>query len=138
MGERFTIEISEEHAQTMREIARLAKQPIEVVIAELAYHQITASETVDTQLEAVNRFSTIRLWSMVQRGLGFPDAIDTRMLDLIQKGKAGIISENEQEELNNLIVIYDKFVLLRTEALVELQERGYDIQGYLKENAPKS
>jgi hypothetical protein len=138
MAERFTIEIPEEKAQTMREIARLAKEPIERVIAELAQNQIAYSETIDTQLEEVNRFSTILLWSLVQRGLGFPPTLDKRMLDLIQKGKEGVISDTEQTELEELVVIYDKYVLLRTEALVELQERGYDIQHYLKENSPKS
>lgn len=138
MSERFTIELSEEQAQMMREIAHLAKQPIENIITEMLQYPSVSRETIDTQLQQINSFSTVRLWALVHAGLGFPPDLDARMLELIQKSKVGTISEDEQGELDELIVIYDKFVLLRTEALVELQERGYDVQSYLKANAPQS
>ena len=134
MSERFTIELSEEYAQMMREIAQLANQPIEIVIAELA--QLSSSETIDTQLVHVNTFSTIRLWSTVHVGLMFPDFLNKRMSQLIQYSKQGNLSSAEQDELDDLIVLYDKYTLLRSYALVELQDRGYDIQTYLDENAP--
>lgn len=138
MAERFTIELTEEKAQRMREIARLAGVLVESVISEMAEVQVASRETIDTQLEDVHSFSNIRLWSIVAGGLGFPESLDKRMLALIKKSKDSIITGIEQKELDELVVVYDKFVLLRTEALVELQERGYDIKGYLKENAPVS
>ena len=133
MSERFTIELSEEYAQIMREIAHLANQPIEIVIAELA--QLSSSETIDTQLAKVKTFSTIRLWSTVSVGLMFPDFLDNRMTNLIEQSEQGNLNETQENELDDLIVLYDKYILLRSYALVELQERGYDIQTCLDENA---
>lgn len=134
---RFTIELPQEDAETMREIARLSQQPIETVIAEMIQHSQYNNETIDTQLKQVQNYSSIRLWAMIQAGLGFPPMLDAQMLVLIQKSKDGTIFDKEHEELEDLRELYDKYVLLRTDALVELQERGYDIQNYLKETAPK-
>ncbi len=137
MNVQFTIEIPEERVKTIREVARLAQQPVEVVISELVQFSIPPTQTIDTELAEVKTMSSIRLWAMVQKGLGFPEALDKQMINLIQKSKDGIITDAEQTELNELIVAYDKYTLLRTEALVELQERGYNVQSYLKETAPK-
>lgn len=137
MNVQFTIEIPEERVRAIREVARLAEQPIEAVISEFVQFSIPPTQTIDTELAEINKMSPIRLWAMVQKGLGFPEALDKRMLDLIKKSKDGVITDNEQAELDELIVAYDKYILLRTEALVELQQRGYDVQSYLKATAPK-
>lgn len=137
MNVQFTIELPEERVRAIREVARLAEQPIESVIAEFVQFSIPPTQTIDTELADVQSMSTIRLWATVQKGLGFPEALDNRMLELVQKGKDGIITDAEQIELDELIIAYDKYILLRTEALVELQTRGYDVQSYLKASAPK-
>lgn len=132
MAERFTIELPDQQAQSMREIARLADKPVETVIAEYFHFQIANGETIDTRLEETSSYSTIHLWMIVQRGLGFPSRLDKRMVELIQKGKEGIISETEQSELDALNDLYNKYVLLRARTLAELKHRGEDVRSFFE------
>lgn len=129
MAERFTIELPEERVNTFREIARLANESIESVIAELACINLLEA-TYLPQVEKIKSFSTIHLWSMVQRGLDFPSDSDKRMIELLQKSKAEDehITKLEWLELENLNYLYNIYNELRANVLAELKNRDEDIE----------
>ncbi len=81
--------------------------------------------------------TSIRLWTLVEQSLEILKRVDQDMKVLIDKDKQGDLSTAEQNELDALSNNYQDLTLLRTEILVELQERGHDIQTYMEVNAPK-
>lgn len=132
MGERFTIELPQERVNTFREIARLAYEPIESVIAEILIIKMRQIETADprhTLLEDISTFSTIYLWSIVQFEFGFPAELDKQMQSLLEKSQnSGEISTSEYIELENLYDRYDYSKQLRANVLAELKRRGEHIE----------
>jgi endonuclease III-like uncharacterized protein len=84
-----------------------------------------------TTLEQISELSTETLWEMVKDGLGFPPAESKRLKALIKQSKSQELSENEENELDDLLELQGKYALLRANTLNELQERGEDVKGYL-------
>jgi hypothetical protein len=136
MSEQFTIEIPNSQANYMRQLAQLTKQSVEEILAEAIFHPIPPIASIDEQLIQVTHYTNAQLWSIILGGLGFPQEIDERMLVLIERGKQETLSLSGREELDDLMDLYDKYVLLRAKIITELRERGEDIQTYLQENKP--
>jgi len=137
MSERFTIEIPESHVNYMRKLAHLTGKPIEEILAEAILYPIPPIASVADQLSQLSNYTTAQLWSIILNGLDFPQELDERMQALIQKGKTEKLSPHESQELDDLMDLYDKYVVLRAKTITELQERGEDIQAYLQENKPE-
>lgn len=136
MSEQFTIEIPDTQAKFMRQLAELTMQSVEEILVEAIFHPLPPQVSIDEQLRDLTNYTDAQLWAIVLRGL-LPPEQDALMLSLIQKDKADMITESERVELDELAILYDKIVLLRTNALVELQERDYPVQDYLKQNRPQ-
>lgn len=95
-------------------------------------------ESIEAQIESLREKTDDELWRVVEDSLDNLKQVDRDMKVLIDKRKQGIqLSEVEQAELAALSNNYNDLVLLRTEALVELQERGHDIQSYIESVTPK-
>jgi predicted NUDIX family phosphoesterase len=69
------------------------------------------------------------LWAVVDQRL--TQKQDTRLHELIALGKQGQLTADEQAEMESLIDLVDHQMLLRSEALLLLQQRGHDIDTYL-------
>lgn len=67
-----------------------------------------------------------QLWALVHRKIAWPQ--DARLRELTALGKQGTLSTEEQAELESLIDAYDQYVLLRSQALLYLKRRGYDVE----------
>lgn len=87
---------------------------------------------ISKQIEEIDHLSSPELWSLVESGLGFPATQDERMKALIAQGKKEALTTAEQVDLDQLMELYDQYILLRAKALAELEERGEDVQSYLK------
>jgi hypothetical protein len=66
-----------------------------------------------------------QLWALVYRRLAWP--LGSRLHELSARGKQGSLTEEEQTELEALIEEADRYALLRSRALLLLQERGHDV-----------
>lgn len=100
----------------------------EVLIEDLA---LLSGEAV-MELTVQESFSDEKLWAIVHQQ---PDeAQKQRTKTLIALSKERPLTPDEQAELEALIDLEDQYVLLRSQALVFLQERGHDIDSYLKRN----
>jgi hypothetical protein len=70
------------------------------------------------------------LWAVVHHRLAWPQ--DTRLCELVALGKKGQITSNEKSEMERLIDLMDHQMLLRSEALLLLKQRGHDVERQLK------
>ncbi len=66
------------------------------------------------------------LWDAVYQRL--TDEQRQRYDDLIAQGRQGALSSDDQAELDALLALIDRQMLLRSQALALLVERGYDVQ----------
>ena len=75
-------------------------------------------------------YSDEQLWAVVYRRLAWPQ--DARLRELIALGKRGQITVEEKTEMEELIALVDHQMLLRSEALLMLKQRGHPIEKQLK------
>ncbi|MCA0456926.1 MAG: hypothetical protein LCI00_23345 [Chloroflexi bacterium] len=66
-----------------------------------------------------------QLWAVVNES--FPLPKDLRLHELMMIGKQGSLSAIEQAELETLIEEHDQYILLRSQALLILKQRGFDV-----------
>ena len=83
--------------------------------------------------QALETFTDDQLWAIVYRPFALPE--DARLRDLTRWSKAGSLNEAEQQELEQLVTNVDRFVLLRSQALVLLKQRGHNVEQRLKRGA---
>lgn len=77
----------------------------------------------------LQHYTDDELWAVVDERLTTEQ--DTRLRQLIALGKQGQLSVDEQAEMEQLVDMVDHQMLLRSEALLLLQQRGRDIDAYL-------
>ena len=89
-------------------------------------------EKVDQDRKIVKdlqHYTDDELWAVVNQRL--TQEQDTRLRELIALGKQGQLTMDEQAEMERLVDLVDHQMLLRSEALLLLQQRGHDIDTYL-------
>jgi len=77
----------------------------------------------------IQQYTDDELWAVVDQRL--TQKQDTRLRRLIALGKQGQLSVDEQAEMEQLVDMVDHQMLLRSEALLLLQQRGHDIDTFL-------
>ncbi|MCY4539249.1 MAG: hypothetical protein OXE52_13590 [Chloroflexi bacterium] len=80
--------------------------------------------------EELKDFGDDQLRAVVYQRLAWPQA--SRLRELMQLGQSGQISDEEIVEMEALIDLVDHQMLLRSEALLLLKQRGNDIGELLK------
>ena len=134
-----TIHLPEVFDIRLERVAEASGETTESVLLDWVVHSMPEL-TVENIQDFSGRneaFTTIRLWTLVEQSLEILKRVDREMKVLIDKDKQGYLTGSEQHELNDLSNHYHDLTLLRTKTLVELQERGYDVQSYLEKHAPK-
>jgi hypothetical protein len=69
------------------------------------------------------------LWAIVRRP--FSSTQDERLRELTARGKNGTLSDDEQIEIEQLVDAVDRYVLLRSQALLLLEGRGHNVEAKL-------
>jgi hypothetical protein len=85
------------------------------------WNHLTA--TLDTLPDA-------QLWALVYRGVAW--SASGRLRELTARGKQEPLPDEEQAELAALIGEADRMMLLRSQALLVLQQRGHSVQDQLQ------
>lgn len=80
-------------------------------------------------LDRLAYFSDEQLWNLVHLRLTF--AQDRRIRSLMERGGEHSLSHSEESELESLLRLVDQHTVLRSHALVQLQERGHAPLQYL-------
>jgi len=132
----ITLDLPDDLYEHVRQVAEYSQRPVERVVLEsirLLFVPPPASTDVATCLAALPGYSDEQLWAVVYQRLAWPQA--QRLQELSAKNTLGTLSDDEQRDVDNLLALNDRAMLLRSEALLLLKNRGYDIEAYLKRGA---
>ena len=117
--------------ERIQEAATRSDQPVESVLIEsLALLFGTPSLDWDHLTATLDTLPDAQLWALVYRRVAW--IAGGRLRDLTARGKQEPLSEEEQAELAGLIDEADRMMLLRSQALFVLQQRGPSVQDQLQ------
>jgi hypothetical protein len=135
-GKSITLDLPEDLYERVRQVAEQSQRPLERVLVEsirLLFVLPPTSTDVATTLAALPSYSDAQLWAVVYQRLAWPQS--QRLHELSAKNKLEKLTEDEQSELEYLLTFNDHTMLLRSEALLLLKNRGHDIATYLERGA---
>ncbi len=124
------LEIPEDVYEQARDIARCGNRSVESVLQDGLSILFCTSSEVEVSPDSLVDFSDEQLWEVVHRRLSW--AKDSRLRTLMALGKEGRMSDQERQELEHIVAVVDRQMLLRTKALVLMKQRGHDIETYLE------
>jgi hypothetical protein len=118
----------------IQEAASRSDQPVEAVLVE-SIGLLFGAPSIDWDHLAttVETLTDAQLWALVYRRMAWVSA--GRLRDLTGRGRQAPLSEEEQVELDALIDEADRMTLLRSHALLILQQRGHNVQDRLRREA---
>ncbi len=120
------LQIPEELYERVRQIAENSNRSLEAVLLEsltLIFGNLPDEEVLTPEL--LETFADDQLWTIVRRP--FASTPDNRLRELTEASKQGHLTDNEQAEMETLIEAVDRYVFLRSKALLLLKQRGYDV-----------
>jgi len=132
----ITLDLPEDVYERVRQVAEQSQRPLERVLVEsirLLFVLPPTSTDVATTLTALPGYSDAQLWAVVYQRLAWPQS--QRLHELSAKNKLEQLTEDEQSECEYLLTLNDRAMLLRSEALLLLKNRGHDIAAYLERGA---
>jgi hypothetical protein len=124
------LQIPPEIYQRARRIATENNRSVESVLLDGLTLLFGDLPDTSVQPNTLKNYSDEQLWAVIHQRLAWPQ--DTRLRELIAMGKQGQLSDDEQVEMERLIDLVDHHMLLRSEALLLLQQRGHDVESRLK------
>lgn len=133
MGQKIiTLQIPDELYERLQEAAESSQRSPETVLLESLDLLLSPPSipNIDEPLAELSSYSDTQLWAVVHRHLPWNQSL--RLRELSAKGKQGDLTNDEQAELQYLLDRVDRDMLLRSEALLLLKQRGHDIDVYLK------
>ena len=132
-GKSITLDLPEDLYERVRQVAEQSQRPLERVLVEsirLLFVLPPTSTDVATTLAAMPGYADAQLWAVVYQRLAWPQS--QRLHELSAKNKLEKLTEDEQSEVEHLLTLNDHAMLLRSEALLLLKNRGHDIAAYLE------
>jgi hypothetical protein len=124
------LEIAPELYERAKQIAQEQHRSVEVVLQESLALMFGTSQDVFPTADDLTYYSDEALWAIVHRHLAWHQ--ETALRDLIAQSKQAQLSDRKFAEMERLIDQVDQYMLLRSQALVLLKQRGHDIQQYLQ------
>ncbi len=122
------LQLPDELYERLREIADDSQRPVESVLIDSLTLLFGNLPNIEPQQLA--SFSDEKLWALVHRLLAWPQ--DARLRELTTLSKQGTLSPADQSEMEALLTAYDQYVLMRSQALLHLKQRGYDVEQRLR------
>ena len=113
----------------VNQIAKASGQPVESVILATLTMLTSQPLTLSTDTAFLSNYTDTQLWGVIYRHL--PEYINRRWQDLLAMRDQRPLTDTEQTELDRVVEMIDLYVLHRSQALVLLKQRGYDIDVYL-------
>jgi hypothetical protein len=124
-----TLDLPDELYARIRKAAEENRIPLENMLVdsiELMFGDVPAEETP----ESLEKLTDEQLWAVVYRQIAFPQ--DARLRELTALSKRGVLTSDEQVEMEQLVDYIDHYVLLRSKALLLLKQHGHDVERRLK------
>lgn len=128
MTDSITLALPDDLSAKVRSIAKDKNLSVEEVLLD---YLKSVSESLPTlkpneqeELDALVHLSDDTLWTIARDQL--PDAIQARAHALMKKNNTSILTNTEQNELDNLVARADRLMLRKAEAATILRQRGHD------------
>ena|SRR5579859_1793831 len=125
------LQLPDDLYERVRQVAQESHRPLESVLVDsltLLFGDLPDNAELTPQTLAT--FSDEQLWALVQRSLAWPQ--DVRLRELTALGKQGNLTTEEQAEMERLVDQVDRYILVRSQALLLLKQRGHDVERRLK------
>lgn len=123
------LEIPAEVFEEAEDIARCGNRSVESVLQDGLAMVFGTTEDCGASMESLEDFRDEQLWKIINSQLTW--AQDSRWRELMSLNKKGRMTAVESNELDDLLDLIDRQVLMRTKALVLMKQRGHDIATYL-------
>lgn len=129
-----TLNLPEDLYESVHDAAEASERPIEFVLVEslqVLFQSPSPDSDLDAELAKLPDYTDAQLWAVFYRRLPWDQSLRVRELNARQKFKP--LPEIEREELESLVDLTDRYMLLRSEALLLLKRRGNDIESYQRQ-----
>jgi len=126
----ITLELPDELYDRVHDIAAAHQLDVESILIDSIALMFGELDNDGVEADKLSTFSDEQLWAIVHRHLAYPQ--DARLRELSIKADEGTLSDDEREEMSRLAVQVDRYVLLRSQALLLLKQRGYDVEQRLR------
>ncbi len=123
------LEIPNDIFERAKDIANGGNRSIATVLREGLIMVFGATADSCETMESLEQFSDEQLWKIINHQLTW--AQDSRWRKLMTLNKRGLLTEQENSELDDLADLIDRQVLMRSKALLLMKQRGHDIDSYL-------
>lgn len=133
MGQNYavTLELPPELYDRVQEIADTNENSIENTLLEtLGVLLGVSTKDVDAQLALLKTFTDAQLWAIVSQRLTPRE--EEKLETLTEQKRERRLSKEGRLELERLIDTIKRQMLLRSEALLQLKNRGYDVTSYFQ------
>lgn len=124
------LELPAEVYERAQQIARHSNRSVESVLLDGLALLFGTLPDAGLSPDVLRDYTDEQLWAVVHQRLAWPQ--DTRLRELIALGRHGQITDDEKTEMERLIHLVDHQMLLRSEALLLLKQRGHDVEEQLK------
>lgn len=128
-----TLSVPQDMMQLARKVAVDAKVSVEAVLLDWLHHPVTKPtlSDVDSQLGRLSYMTDIQLWTVVNRHL--ETAQQQRLDEIVEKHETGhTLSDSEKQAWSELTKWVEILMLLRSQSLIHLKERDYDVSRFFK------
>jgi hypothetical protein len=122
MSTQITITLPDKIYQQAELFARLANRDIASVLADTIQLSMPPISLDALDLEPITDISDGQVLALTELQME-PDQ-DTRLSELLDRQQAGLMTENERSELQDLMQIYQEGLLRKATALSEAVKRG--------------
>jgi hypothetical protein len=128
MSQQNQVTLPEQIYRRIQKVAHDSQRSVEAIAIESLGLLFGESESAP-EPSHFDAYTDQQLWAVVNQRL-MPDRHD-RLHLLLEKNQQGRLLDPESSELQELVDEVDRQMLARSEALLLLKQRGYDIRNYL-------
>lgn len=131
MASTYQVHLPKDMASLLNKVSEASGVSSEDILLDWLLHPVPRpnDDNIDMLLEDLANYSDALLWTVVYRELGVQDS--QRIDELNSKHEQGMtLSESEKEEQRKFSDIVDNYMLMRSQALVLLKERGFDVSHF--------
>ena len=130
----ITLDIPDDLYQRIEQAAEGSERSLESVMLESLGMIFDANLLQNPEdVDQLEQLADAQLWAIVHRRIHWSDMAEMRQL--MTKSKGEELADAEHTRLQELLNVYDTFVLYRSVALRLLKERGYDVDRFLQQTA---
>ncbi len=136
MSKTITLDLPDELYGILEDISAKSQKSFDEIVLEAISVLIDPlfslnDETLQQEQTALSKFSDAQLWAVMFRN--FPPRQLARYQELAEQQKEDLLTISEEEELDKLVRRADLYMLLRSQALLLLKNRGYSIHAWQKQ-----